>query len=110
MSDKKVRVIFVPVDHLPQVVEISDDEDKRLADMQRLVGGYIELVRLEDGLDMWINEEGAIHGLPMNEWVSLMDFFGVIYGPVFFARSNADGDLVSVSDEDVQAFRAEVKS
>lgn len=38
----------------------------KLDDLQRYVGGYIELVRLNRNRKMWVNEEGKIHGLPYN--------------------------------------------
>jgi hypothetical protein len=29
-------------------------------------GGYFDVLRLADGTDMWINDEGAINGMPFN--------------------------------------------
>lgn len=37
-----------------------------LADMQGVVGGYIEQVCSFDGVDMWANEEGLMYQLPIN--------------------------------------------
>lgn len=37
-----------------------------LPQLQEFVGGYIELVYLNDGSVMVINEEGALEGLPNN--------------------------------------------
>lgn len=36
-----------------------------LDEMQKAVGGYIELVYLPDGI-LVVNEEGKVHGLPVN--------------------------------------------
>jgi len=37
-----------------------------LAELQTVVGGYIEAVRNFDGRFMFLNEEGKLHGLPVN--------------------------------------------
>ncbi|MGN1156869.1 MAG: DUF3846 domain-containing protein, partial [Agathobacter sp.] len=37
-----------------------------LEEMQKIVGGYIEIVHLNDGRLMIVNEEGLLHGLPVN--------------------------------------------
>lgn len=37
-----------------------------LEELQAVVGGYIEGVRLKDGRTMYVNEEGVIRNLPIN--------------------------------------------
>lgn len=36
--------------------------DRELKSLQELVGGYIELVRISDKDDCYVNEEGLLHG------------------------------------------------
>lgn len=43
-----------------------------LPELQKAVGGYIEIVILNDFLAMVVNEEGHIHGLPYNEGASML--------------------------------------
>lgn len=43
-----------------------------LKELQEAVGGYIEMLRLEDGYLMFINEEGAILDLPRNVMASVV--------------------------------------
>ena len=38
-----------------------------LEEMQKYVGGYIELIYLNDGMVLVVNEEGLILNLPYNE-------------------------------------------
>ena len=38
-----------------------------LEEMQKCVGGYIELIYLNDGMALVVNEEGLILNLPYNE-------------------------------------------
>ena len=37
-----------------------------LEELQHLVGGFIELIRLPNGMDAWINEDGKALKLPPN--------------------------------------------
>ncbi len=43
-----------------------------LKEMQGKVGGLIEVVYLEDGTKMVVNEEGLIDGLPINSEASII--------------------------------------
>lgn len=38
-----------------------------LSELHIVVGGYIEAVHLKDGRVMWVNEEGKLRALPVNE-------------------------------------------
>lgn len=44
----------------------AGNEGFTLAELQGIVGGYIEMVRLWDGRVMVVNEEGLLRGLPFN--------------------------------------------
>lgn len=49
--------------------QVDLDRELSLKEMQGLVGGYIELVRVSyhgKTHDMWVNEEGLIHNLSHN--------------------------------------------
>lgn len=44
-----------------------DAKTYSLEELQRVVGGYIEIVRLTAEVMMIVNEEGKVNGLPVNE-------------------------------------------
>lgn len=44
----------------------ADGKQFTLAELQTMVGGYIEAVRLDGDQIMWVNEEGKLKGLPLN--------------------------------------------
>tara|TARA_R100000315_G_C5234048_1_gene145191 strand:+ start:3252 stop:3482 length:231 start_codon:yes stop_codon:yes gene_type:complete len=44
----------------------TKEEQPSLQDAQQFVGGLVELVNLEDGDQMLVNEEGVMHNLPIN--------------------------------------------
>lgn len=54
--------------------------DPGLKKLQGWVGGYIELVTLKDGSQLFCNEEGKIHGLPANEKAT-KDLWEPNFGP-----------------------------
>lgn len=43
-----------------------------LESLQAVVGGYIEFLRFQDGSMMVVNEEGRLHGLPLNAVASFI--------------------------------------
>lgn len=49
-----------------EIVTPADGKQFTLAELQSMVGGYIEPVRLEGDRIMWVNEEGKLQGLPLN--------------------------------------------
>ena len=70
--------------------------------MQKLVGGLIELVRLQDGVDLWINEEGLLNGLAENRWVEELGH--PVGGDFFLARSDRHGNTVGLTDHDIKRY------
>ena len=46
--------------------EPANGNDFQLSELRSVVGGYIEVVTLRDGLMMVVNEEGKLQNLPVN--------------------------------------------
>lgn len=73
--------------------EIIDLEDKELhlEQMQKVVGGYIEIVRLKNGWLVVCNEEGKLIGLEENPVATLVynvnGFNDLIVGDVIICES-----------------------
>ncbi len=59
--------IFVHIPVAGPPVAITADEQHALRQLQGLVGGYIEGVTLRNGHMLYINEEGKLKGLPVND-------------------------------------------
>lgn len=78
----KIRVVMMPVDRAPYITFISDT----LENMQKIVGGYIESVRIAKDAAMIVNEEGILRNLPIN----LSCAFPNIYGDAFFVGVNGE--------------------
>src|SRR4051794_16469646 len=61
--------------------------------MQKLVGGYIEVVPVGPGIDMIIDREGTLLELPHNGCG--------VRRAYSFARADDEGDFVSLTKEDI---------
>lgn len=65
-------------------VEVGPHNGKSftLSFLQEVVGGYIEPVWLKDGRVMFVNEEGRLKGLPVNEMATMIALTqGVHFAP-----------------------------
>jgi hypothetical protein len=102
---KKLRVVVAEPGQRAEVREI----DGSYKTMCAIVGGYLEVVPVlwaEEGLDCWLNENGRIEGLEPNRLVRAprADSWWDIYGTLFLARSNEEGDTVSLGADEAQAL------
>ena len=67
------------------------------------VGGWLELVRLNNGVDLWVNENGIAEGLPYNPtataiyWSNFGFMSGQIFGDVVFTSSNDEGETTGLT-------------
>lgn len=72
------------------LIDLTADSNELLT-LQTAVGGYIEAKTLESGYTLFMNEEGKLQGLPMNErateiWLAnFPNFPDVIVGNVVIA-------------------------
>ena len=94
----KIAIIEKRVGKEPTVSEIENN----LAAIQSFVGGYFEVVGIgmPDGrCYLHCNEDGDALGLPKN--FAFVDIGCYIIGDVFFAQTNADGELTSMSQRNI---------
>jgi len=67
------------------------------------VGGWIELVRLNNGVDMWVNDNGIAENLPYNPtataiyWSNYGFMSGTIFGDVVFTSSDDTGETTGLT-------------
>lgn len=58
---------LIKTNGVEQEIKPKNGRDFKLAELQSFVGGYIEIVDLDKGMIMVVNEEGLLSGLPLNE-------------------------------------------
>ena len=61
----KGRILYV--DGREEFIEPKNGTDFSLEELQTIVDGYIEVVRLGENRIMVVNEEGKLQGLPFNK-------------------------------------------
>jgi Domain of unknown function (DUF3846) len=96
-KEKNIRILTCKIGEMPQVEIIENT----LANLQKFVSGYIELVYVE-GIAMIINEEGKIQNLKPNFILSSYD---VIVGDVLFV-GNTGEEFASISDDEIMTMIA----
>jgi hypothetical protein len=73
----------------------SENAYPTLDEIQAAVGGDVQMVPMEDGKEIWCNEEGKIIGLPVNHlatkiWIQSYGATDVIVGNILYCDA---GDI-----------------
>jgi hypothetical protein len=98
-----LRVVFCDIMSSP-VVKDFEIGSGSLAALQEAVGGLVDCIAWQPGVDVWVNDEGRINGMPANRHVP---DYGDIHGPFVVAGSNDEGETVSLTEEQCdQALKA----
>lgn len=95
MDNKEMTVLKVEPGKVPEAVTMPNT----LAAMQEMVGGYIEVVALDDAC-LICNEEGKLAGLEGNRRVG----DDIIAGTFFLAGDTGDGDFCSLTPEQLEHY------
>ena len=83
--EKDMKFYKVQVDG--EVTTLANGE---LETLQEAVGGYIERLVASPSMDMYVNEEGLLHGLPINVMATAL------------AKRHIVGDVVVAIENDTQ--------
>lgn len=96
----EIRILQLKVDDIEGNVVIKENDYKS---SQELVGGYIECLAIDKDIDLWLNEEGKLNGLPFNFGL-LQDgeLVDVIVGDVFFSSHDRHGNTTSLNDKQIE--------
>lgn len=84
-----VTFVKIPVQGAPSLLTVEDGQST-LDVLQEAVGGYIEAVGVNDGYTIYLNEEGKLDGLPLNEQATrltrgILSPFDLVAGDVVLA-------------------------
>jgi hypothetical protein len=89
-------------------------EFPQLETLQKIVGGYIELVRLPDGTDIYANEEGLLNSLPPNPYLWFNDgidgSMNIVGDAIHFKGCDDDGNSLGFDDVGPLPMREAAKS
>lgn len=96
MKENKIRVLKVEPSKHPEEFMLENE----LEAMQEAVGGYIDIVSLEGGICILLNDEGKLIGLEGNRRIGN----DIIVGNFYVCGSNDEGNLVSLTDEEMEKY------
>lgn len=92
----KIRIIVVAPNEEPHQLKIPHT----LKDMQKVVGGLIECVKLEHNIDLICNDEGKLLNLELNRVLGN----DVIAG-TFFIAGQHKGETISLSRKQIKKYK-----
>ena len=92
---EEITVLKVEPGKPPEIVSMANT----LRAMQEMVGGFIEIVPLDDAC-LVCNDEGKINGMEGNRRIGC----DIIAGPFFIAGDSGDGNLCSLTMEQQERF------
>lgn len=100
MNVEKIKILIVEPTLDPYVQEVENTLEKK----QKIVGGLIEFVELEDDIDLICNEKGKIYNLPMNRIIKN----DIICG-TFIIAGQKNGESISLKDEQIKKYKSYFK-
>lgn len=97
-----IKVLKVEPDKAPELIEMKNE----LEAMQAIVGGYIEVMPIEEGVAIVCNEEGKMYGAELNRPIyhggQIVD---IIAGTFFIAGDDISiGEFVSLTDKQIAKY------
>lgn len=105
---EKISVLLVEPGKKPEMIEIEN----KLEEMQKAVGGYIEIADFfGDGAIIICNEEGKLKGLPFNRLVFSDDnkLLAIIAGPMLIAGVKQD-EIASLPPAMAEKYKTKFKN
>lgn len=102
-AQPEIRVLKIEPDKYPEVITIKNE----LEEMQAIVGGYIEVLPIAEGVAIVCNEEGKMNGLPLNRplFTPKGEMWEIIAGTFFVAGDDLSiGEFVSLNDEQLDKY------
>lgn len=96
-KEQKIRVLRVQPNLPPDVVYL----DNELHALQAAVGGLIEIINLEAGTCLLLNEEGKLIGLEGNRRFGQDVLVGVFY---IIGSDDSNGDLTSLPEDKISKY------
>lgn len=101
-----MKILVKRIGETPKELEI--DSMNKLGSMQRIVGGYIEPISINDHIDVVCNEEGKLLGLEPNAYLYTDEdgVLDILCGDILFVRYNEEGDYESLTYDDIATMKS----
>ena len=99
-----MRVLVVEPEHKPEVRDIDDS----LKAMQKIVGGLIQPIYLDDSVALICNDEGKLMNLTANRGLRDKNgqIYDIVFGTFFLCGAHADSDsFASLTSEQIERYQ-----
>ena len=99
-----MRVLVVEPEHKPGVRDIDDS----LKAMQKIVGGLIQPIYLDDSVALICNDEGKLMNLTANRGLRDKNgqIYDIVFGTFFLCGAHADSDsFASLTSEQIERYQ-----
>ncbi|MCI7222575.1 MAG: DUF3846 domain-containing protein [Erysipelotrichaceae bacterium] len=100
----KIKGLLIKPDETPSLIEFEES----LENLQRYVGGNIEIIQPfeDDDVDVIINEEGKLNGLPLNRLLtSKGNIIDALMGDILIVGANNEtGETISIPKEKIGKY------
>lgn len=95
-----MKVIIKNHNQEPRVENVDEN------DFRKIIGGYLEMVRLpgHPDISIWLDEEGKLKGLPAN----FLWLYDVIVGTAIFAGVKGE-DLIDLTSKQIKIIQNYLK-
>lgn len=103
MKSETIKIFAMRCDENKIYKGRLEEIDNTLEAKQKFVGGYIEVIRITDDIDIVLNDEGKLDGLPLNRvWKSADEsVLDIIVGNVLACRHDEEGNFTSILESDI---------
>ena len=92
----KIRILVVKPFKEPYQIRIEHTRKN----LQKIVGGYIEILQLDYNTDLVCNDEGKINRLPLNRFID----YDIIAG-TFIIAGHKDSETISLSKKQIKKYK-----
>lgn len=92
----KIRVLIVEPGKEPYEARIENT----LGTLQSIANGYIEMIQMESGVDLIINDEGKLLNLPFNRYITGNMLVGTI-----IVTGIKNGETISLTSELIEKYK-----
>ena len=102
-----MRVLVVEPEHKPEVRDIDDS----LKAMQKIVGGLIQPIYLDDSVALICNDEGKLMNLTANRGLRDKNgqIYDIVFGTSFLCGAHADSDsFASLTSELIERYQTQL--
>lgn len=99
-----MRVLVVEPERKPEVRDIDDS----LKAMQKIVGGLIQPIYLDDSVALICNDEGKLMNLTANRGLRDKNgqIYDIVFGTFFLCGAHADSDsFASLTSEQIERYQ-----